>query len=329
MRRLSTGAGVVIAVAGLVFVALAIADQWVEAQAALDQASWGWLGASLLVALAAMVAIGLPWRRALALVGWPHESARRVLAWFLPGQLGKYVPGAVWPVVGRAELAARGGVPRAEAYSSTALSLAATNLGCALGAAIAFPFAVLAEEGDAAQGWWVLLALPLGAVLLHPKVLSTVVRLAGKALRRPDLTLEMPPWRATAGLVIRHLPAWALVAAATWLVARALDPSPAVAPIVFATLVSWVAGMAVLPVPGGLGVREVVFASVASTALPPGVAATVAVVARLVFMLADTAGVGLAVPLNGRREKGSRGRGERGEGGQAAGATSHTVASTP
>lgn len=319
MRRLSTAAGVVIAAVGLVFVALAIADQWGEAEAALEDASWGWLGAALVAALAAMIAIGLPWRRALALVGWPHESPRRVLAWFLPGQLGKYVPGAVWPVVGRAELAARGGVPRAEAYSSTALSLAATNLGCALGAALAFPLAVLAEEGDAAQAWWVLLVLPAGAVLLHPRVLSTVVRLAGKALRRPDLVLEVPPWRATAGLVLRHLPAWALVAGATWLVARALDPSPAVAPIVFATLVSWVAGMVVLPVPGGLGVREVVFAAVASTALPPGVAATVAVVARLVFMVADAGGVALALPL----------RGGLGPSGQVAGETSQTVASTP
>ncbi|OWY61332.1 hypothetical protein B7486_64330, partial [cyanobacterium TDX16] len=92
-----------------------------------------------------------------------------------------------------------------------------------------------------------------------------------------------------------------LVAAATWCTARALDPSPSVAPIVFATLASWVVGMVVLPVPGGLGVREAVFATLASTALPVGVAATVAVVARLVFMLADAAGVALAAPLARRQ----------------------------
>jgi hypothetical protein len=317
MRRLSTAVGVVVAVAGFVFVGFAIADQWAEAEEALEQASWGWLGLAFVLALAAMVAIGLPSRRALVLVGGPDAGWRRTLAWFLPGQLGKYVPGAVWPLVGRAELAVRGGVPRVPAYSSVALSLATTNLGAVLGAVLAFPFALAAEEGRASAGWWVLLLLPLGALVVHPRVLGLVERLAGTALRRPDLQLVLPPWRASARLVLWHLPAWALVAAATWCTARALDPSPAVAPIVFATLASWVAGMVVLPVPGGLGVREAVFATLASTALPVGVAATVAVVARLVFMLADAGGVGLAgVLASGQSE-------------DAGSTTSQTVKSRP
>lgn len=162
---------------------------------------------------------------------------------------------------------------------------------------LVFPLALADEEGSAGAGWWVLLALPLGAVVLHPGVLRLVERLAGRALRRPDLALVVPPWRDSARLVLWHLPAWALVAGATWCVARAVDPSPAPAPIVFATLAAWVAGMAVLPVPGGLGVREVVFATLASTALPVGVAATAAVLARLVFMGADAAGAVVAAPL--------------------------------
>jgi uncharacterized membrane protein YbhN (UPF0104 family) len=316
MRRLTTLVGVAVSVVGFAFVGFAIADQWGEAEAALEQASWGWLGAALVLALAAMVAIGLPSRRALVLVGGPDVGWRRTLAWFLPGQLGKYVPGAVWPVVGRAELAVRGGVGRVEAYSSVALSLATTNLGAVLGAALAFPFALVAEEGSAAAGWWVLLLLPLGALVVHPRVLRLVERLAGRALRRPELALVVPSWRDSAVLVLRHLPAWALVVAATWCTARALDPTPALAPIAFATLASWVAGMVVLPVPGGLGVREATFAALASTALPVGVAATVAVLARLVFMLADAAGVAVAVPL------------ARGQEAAAGATTSQTVKST-
>jgi uncharacterized membrane protein YbhN (UPF0104 family) len=316
MRRLSTLVGVVVAIAGFAFVGVAIADQWGQAEEALEHASWWWLGLALVLALAAMVAIGLPSRRALVLVGGPDVGWRRTLAWFLPGQLGKYVPGAVWPVVGRAELAVRGGVERVPAYSSVALSLATTNLGCVLAAALAFPLAVVAEEGSAADGWWVLLLLPLGALVVHPRVLALVERLAGRALRRPDLTLSVPPWRESARLVLWHLPAWALVVAATWCTARAFDPAPAVAPIAFATLASWVVGMVVLPVPGGLGVREATFATLASTALPVGVAATVAVVARLVFMLADGAGVALAAPLG------------RGQGAGSGPTTSQTVKST-
>jgi hypothetical protein len=296
-RRWRDAIGPAIAVGGLALVGWTIVDQWSEITSEVGDASWGWLAGSVVLALAAMVAIGLPWGRALRLVGGQGAPTRRLLAWFLAGQVGKYVPGGVWPVVGRAELAVRGGVPRVPAYSSTALSLATTNVGCALAAALAFPFAARAEEGDARSGAWVLPLLLLSALLLHPRVLSTVLRLARRAVRRPDLDLVVPPWRATAALVLLHLPGWALVGAATYAVARALDPSPPIAPIVFATFVSWVAGMVVVPVPGGLGVREVVFAGVASTALPAGLAATVALLARLVFMAADAGGVALAVPL--------------------------------
>jgi len=300
VRRFSAALGVAVAAAGLLFVGLAIADQWDEAEDAVAEASWSWLGAGVVLALCSMVAIGLPARRALVLVGGPDVGWCRTLAWFLPGQVGKYVPGAVWPVVGRAELAVRGGIDRLPAYSSVALSLATTNLGAVLGAVLLLPLAVLAEEGSAAEGWWVVRLLPLGALVVHPRVLGIVEGLAGRALRRPDLVLVVPSWRESARLVLCHLPAWVLVAAATWCVARAFDPSPAVAPVAFAALASWVAGMVVLPVPGGLGVREVVFATLASTALPVGVAATVALVARLVFMLADVGGVGVAASLGWR-----------------------------
>ena len=62
---------------------------------------------------------------------------RRGLGWFFVGQLGKYVPGGIWPIVGQAELAARDGVTRSTAYRSTALSMVATLLGAAAVAAAA------------------------------------------------------------------------------------------------------------------------------------------------------------------------------------------------
>jgi hypothetical protein len=70
--------------------------------------------------------------------------------------------------------------------------------------------------------------------------------------------------------------------------------------MVFAGILSWIIGFAVVFVPGGIGVREAAFTAIASVAVPPHIAATVAVVSRLVFVAADALGAAAAVPLSRR-----------------------------
>ena len=65
--------------------------------------------------------------------------------------------------------------------------------------------------------------------------------------------------------------------------------------MVFAGVLSWVTGFIVVFVPGGLGVREAAFTAAAGGALDPEIAATVAVVSRLVFMSGDALGAAAAV----------------------------------
>jgi glycosyltransferase 2 family protein len=130
--------------------------------------------------------------------------------------------------------------------------------------------------------------LPIGLTALHPAVLgrvrSVVVRLIGRGAGVP-----LPEWRATATVVLRYVPAWLFIWAATWLVARALVPDPPILRIGIATTLSWVAGFVAVPVPAGAGVREAVF--VASSGMAGGVAATVAIASRLAFVLVDVAGL--------------------------------------
>jgi uncharacterized membrane protein YbhN (UPF0104 family) len=87
---------------------------------------------------------------------------------------------------------------------------------------------------------------------------------------------------------------------ATWFVALTFAPDAPLTVITFAGILSWVAGFLVLFVPGGIGVREAVFTAIASVALAPHVAATVAVVSRLVFLAADAIGAAGAAAVAGR-----------------------------
>jgi glycosyltransferase 2 family protein len=104
--------------------------------------------------------------------------------------------------------------------------------------------------------------------------------------------IAVPPWRATVGVVASYLPAWLGIWAATWCVARSLDPDAPLLRIGIATALSWTAGFVAVPVPAGAGVREAVF--VAASGLPLGLGATVAVGSRLIFLLVDVAGAGVA-----------------------------------
>ncbi|MCZ7528819.1 MAG: flippase-like domain-containing protein [Acidimicrobiia bacterium] len=293
---LSTGLGLVIAVAGGVFVARAIASEWSTVRSALEQASYGWFAAALVLAAGGMLTIGLAWGSALRILG-SRPGPGRSLRWYFLGQMGKYVPGGVWTVVGRGELARRDGVARPLAYGSVLLSLSATYLAAGLTVIGLLPFDLAVGRETGAARWVVLLA-PLGLLVLHPAVLSRVLGVLERLLGGTSEPV-VPAWSASVRLVLRHVPAWGLIGLATWCVARAVDPGARPVQVVLAAVLSWIVGFVAVPVPGGIGVREAVFVA-AAYSLSPGIAGTVAVTARVLFMAVDSGGAALAA-LAGRR----------------------------
>jgi len=288
--------GIAIAAAGLVFVVRQIVDQWDEVREEIADASWGWLVVAFVVAAVGMTLIALGWVPVLRALGGKLTFAQAV-RWYFPGEIGKYVPGGVWPVVGRAELARRGGVRRRVAYPSVALSLVTLYLAAMATVLLALPFAV-ADERDSSTPFLVLVLLPLGLLALHPKVVGGFLRLVERLTGR-ELGMAVPSWRAMIGLVVRFVPAWVAIGTATWAVARAFTDDAPFADVFVSAVLSWIVGFVLVPVPGGIGVREAVFT--ATVSLPSGTAATVALVARLGFMLVDALGaVAAPVLLRGR-----------------------------
>jgi hypothetical protein len=289
---LSTMLGVVVGGVCLAFVLSAIVSRWWEVRDRIADADLGWVVAAFVAASAAMAWIAARWSNALMLVG--HESLldrRSVIAWYFAGEIGKYVPGGVWAVMGRGELARRGGVAASRAYTSVGLSVVALYLACLAVATVLVLLAAL--SGASLSGELALLGLlPLGFLALHPRVLAkahtVVVRFTGRGQ-----AISLPPWRATLRLIVGYVPAWLLIWAATWGIARAVLADPPVIRIGIATMLSWVAGLAAVPVPAGAGVREATFVALAGLSL--GVAATVAVAGRLLFIAVDVLGAVLTV----------------------------------
>ena len=296
--RISSVVGGLIGIVACAFVVKTLGSEWDRVRESIADASLGFLALGLVAACAGMTAIAAGWTNVLTLLG-AHVGRWRVIGWYYVGELGKYLPGGVWPVLGRGELARRGGVGRSVAYASVGLSLATLYLAAAMTALVFLPFS-LAGGGHIGAELLLLLLLPFGLLALHPRVIQPFLRLARRATKR-ELEVPVPPWRDTVGVVARYIPAWVFVAAATWCVARAVDPDAPVSRIAFAAVLSWIAGFAAVPVPAGAGVREAVF--IAASGLDPGLGATVAVATRVLFIIADAGGAAVAGPLLRRHRR--------------------------
>lgn len=284
-NKLAPVIGLLIGLAGIFFVVRTLISKWDEVVDTFSQVDIPTLLVSLLLGLGAMTSIGAAWVSMLQHRG--HRIRHReAMSWYFTGQLGKYVPGGIWPIVGRGELAARSGIPRIDAYASTGLSLVTTYLGAVLTIALAGLF-----TGD----HLVLTALILFGLLssyvifsngqLRRTALSVVTKLSptAQALTDPNRLVR---------LSIMHVPAWVLMSLSTSVTASAFGIDIGLFDMLFITSASWFVGFIVIGVPGGIGVREAVFTSLATGLIGAPAAVSLALMSRLVFIAVDVVGAG-------------------------------------
>jgi uncharacterized membrane protein YbhN (UPF0104 family) len=279
--------GTVIGIAGLGFAVFALARSWDEISAAdFVPRILAMAGA---VGIVGMTTIGLNWIRIMRATGG-SVRVRHGLHWYFVGQLGKYIPGGLWAVLGRGELATRGGVERAIGYPSVGISLVTTYAAAATTGAIFIAFGTATMT--ARISWIGLSAATVTAVTLG--LSGPVVRQVNTFVSRFGIRAELPSTspRMSLSAIALTMPAWLAIGGATALVGSALGFAVTPSQVIAATSYSWLAGFLVIPVPGGLGVREAAF-----IALYPGSteeAAAIAVSARIVFVLADLTGAALS-----------------------------------
>jgi glycosyltransferase 2 family protein len=229
----------------------------------------------------------LLWWRCLHLFGSAVTPAT-ALAWYFGGELGKYLPGGVWSVLGRGELARRhGGIGRGDAYATTLICYAVMSVAAAAVCGVLAP--VVAADGHGLGWGWALIALvPLGLAATHPAVFGRVLE-AGRRLSRGRMDLGTPPpWPAMLRLILVSVPTWLLLGGAAVLVTEALGLDQHPARVAFAAVAAWIVGFLAVPIPAGAGVREIVF--VLLCGLHTGPATAVAAIARAMLLIVDGAG---------------------------------------
>ncbi|WP_327109050.1 lysylphosphatidylglycerol synthase domain-containing protein [Nonomuraea glycinis] len=278
---------VVLALVALGFLGYALARNWDDTRAAVAQTSpWAVLGAFVAVLLGQFCML-LAWRAVLAGLGSPLPVRVTGRIMFV-GQLGKYIPGAVWAYAAMMDLGRDHGSPPRRTFACISLALV-INLGVGLAVAAA----TLATQEVVRQAWYLLLLLPVIAVCLHPKVLTWGLNLALRLARRPTLDSVLPGRTVLVAVAWTSL-GWLVYGLHTTMLVGRWDL------YVIATgayAFAWATGLLTFVVPAGVGVREGALVLVLAPIITAGPAFAVAVLSRLAFTLADAAAAGLAMLL--------------------------------
>jgi len=283
IRALVSSIGLIIGLAGMAFLLRTMWTHRDEMKDSFSQLTWSSLVGAVFFAFMSMSYLGWMWGRLLLRRGYKVPRAQLV-SWYYTGQLGKYVPGGVWAVVGRAEMAVRGGVPRADAYSVTGLSMFTTYSAAALCAALG---SLLSWERPII-GAALLLALLFGLSVYAIAPLRQ--RLMGLLRKVTSGTNELTAPKDMLALTIVQVPAWIMISLSTTITAHAFGAEVGVLHMFFVSSLSWLIGFLVIGAPGGIGVRESIFTGLLSASIGTSTALSLAVASRMIFVSVDFLG---------------------------------------
>jgi hypothetical protein len=298
--RLAIQLGIALLVFG--FLVLTVVDQWSEIQEKGVHFNVLWLIPAFVILPVFYGLNAVGWDLILRFLGYRLGNGRAQVAWGQP-LLARYVPGSVLYVLGRVLLSERAGVPRRLTVASIVYeqALQATS-------AIVVAAYFLIDHPDL-QGqplrWGILALIPLALALLHPRVFGPLANRVLRAFGREPLPAVIS-LRGVATVLVFYTLNWGAVAVGLYCVARSVSTiSPSDILVVGAAQAfGYVAALATLVAPAGLGIRDAAFAWALKVAVPGNsfaVASLIAIVVRGVLTVVEVLYVAIVTAL-GRRE---------------------------
>lgn len=261
---------------------------------AVSRLSWTTVLLALLAALLATGSNMMSWRGAMrgVDVDFPLGLSSRV---FFISQLGKYVPGSVWPVLAQIELTKDRGIPRARSATGALVGMA---VGVVTSALVSTVLLLTTARDALGTYWFVLVIVPVGLISLTPPVLAKILSLVGRIARR-DLATTQLSWAGLGSSVAWSFLMWVCFGAHSWLIVRDLIPDdvPSYGLMLAAFAFAWLAGFLVIVAPAGVGVREAVFVLALGGALTVPDALALAILSRFLLTIVDALVGGVALVL--------------------------------
>lgn len=228
----------------------------------------------------------------------PFPTLLRI--WFL-SNLARYIPGTVFQFVSVVQLSRSAGLSGAVLLTSLLVHTGLSLLSALVISAWTLPaplFPALSRAAALAIG---AAATVAAAGFVHPRLLNGVLGIVPRLLKK-EVIRWTGSWAYGMGLLALALVSWSFYGAAYWLFLTALTPVSAThLPMLSGVnALSFVVGWIVWIAPAGAGPRELVMKNLLLPILPSGVAAIVAVAARLWTVAAEVIGGVLVLVLTRR-----------------------------
>lgn len=234
----------------------------------------------------------LLWRQILIGLGVdpPRSGSFRV---FFVGQLGKYLPGSVWPVVAQMEFGKRKGIARRTMLAANALTLA---LNLAVGLILGAALLPLTSTRALPTFGWLYLFLPFLLALLHPRAIPGLLDWLFQRMGRSPLGQRLAwsaMWRAAGWALL----SWVLLGLHLYALTSGLGVA---GPRVLAATVGGFAlaasaGILFIPAPAGVGIRDVVLIATLGVSMTGAQALAIGLASRVLLIVVDLLMAALAV----------------------------------
>jgi uncharacterized membrane protein YbhN (UPF0104 family) len=273
----------------------ALANDWAQIRTALGHLGFLAVAAALVSVVIALVFTSQMWRQLLASLGSPLPAGAAARILFI-GQLGKYLPGSIWPVLAQMELGKAHKVPRSRSASASVLVMLLTLIVGLLIAVVTLPFVA-----GATPYRWALLITPVLLIMLYPKVLNNTIARLLKLAKQPPLEAPLTA-RALSRALAWALGVWICYGLQIWILATRLGaPAGKTALIALGGFAfAWSVGFVIVFAPAGAGVRDVLLLFVLRPVLSTADATAVVLVSRVLLTAADLITAAAATRL-GRR----------------------------
>ena len=286
--RVFTVLRIVLALLVVAAVTVAVARNWTEVSTDIRNIDGSTFAlAAFLVCLPPILTM-LGWRILLADLGTDLHVAPSGGVFFV-GQLGKYLPGAVWSIVVQAEMGMRLHIPRRR---SAVVAFVTVALAAIAGLIVGMPAVpLLLTRGDSATtGWVALLMVPLLGLVLWPRLLNWLVATVLRVLRREPLERQLSG-RAVLGASGLFVGAWICSGLHAFVLARGTGVDYDASTLALATISGFAlaSSLAMFSVvlPAGVGVREGLLVLMLAPITSTSAATAVVVLSRFLTVMAD------------------------------------------
>ncbi len=195
-------------------------------------------------------------------------------------ELGRYIPGMIWHVAGRAYYGKKSGIPYFKTLLSFALEMGINSMAGLFVFIFSIPFFLETEIFLKIVPLFVF--IPIGLVLMHPKIANKIINFGLKILKKPKVKIRMK-YKDMLKLVLLYSIFWLIMGLAFYFLINSIYPIGFSKILVVAGIysIAWVAGFLFIIAPSGIGVREGIIAGLLSMFMPLPIAIIISIVARI------------------------------------------------